>query len=357
VIKLGSFLTPSPEPLLGLDVGACSVRLVELNRSRGGHCVLQHHALAYLQPGWIVDGHIEHFHEVVEVVRRMVRSSGSRTRQVAMALPVSAVITRTLALPAAGSDRERLKRVEAEAVESLAFSLDEVSLDFCETGASAQTPGDVEVFMAAARKEGVFERQGLAEAAGLQPVVMDVDTHASRLAAGRVIEALQPPGMDALVALFEVGTLVTRLQLLRKGAVVYERQQPGGGLQLTQRIAAQFGFSLEKSENLKRCGELPAEYPSLVLQPFLQELAQDMGRALQCCFTSTPYNQVDLILLGGASASLPGLGEVVTQTTAFPSRVINPFEAMAIGAAGPCPAHDAPAYLTATGLALRRFYP
>jgi len=339
-----------------MDVSACSVKLVELGRSRSGELVLERLAQGDLQPGWIVDGHIEHFDEVAEVVRQVVRSSGSRTRQVAMALPVSGVITRTLALPAGLSDREQLIRVEAEAVQNLAFSLDEVSLDFCQLGASVHVPGDVEVFMAAARKEGVFERQGLADAAGLKPVVMDVDTHASRLAAGRVIEALYPPGMDVLVALFEVGAWVTRLQLMRQGALVYERQQPGGGVQLTQRIVGQFGFSFDEAETRKRSGELPNEYPSLVLQPFLQERAQDMLRTLQYGFTSTPYSQVDLILLAGASAALPGLSAVVTQTTAFPCRVINPFEAMAISAAGRWSAPDAPAYLTATGLALRRFY-
>jgi type IV pilus assembly protein PilM len=355
VIKPVSYLTSMPEPLLGLDVSACSVKLVELGRNRRGELVLERRAQEYLQPGWIVEGRIDHFEEVAEVVRRVVRSSGSRTRQVAMALPVSAVITRTLVIPAGLSDQERLTRVETEAVQNLAFSLDEVSLDFCEMGASAHRPGDVELFMAAARKEGVFERQGLADAAGLKPLVMDVDTHASRLAAARVIDALHPPGMPALVALFEVGALVTRLQLLSQGAVLYDRPQPGGGAQLTQRIAALLGCSFDEAEIRKRSGELPPEYPSRVLQPFLQELAQEMDRSLQCCFTSTPYNQVDLILLGGASAALPGLSETLTLLTAFPSRVINPFEGMGISATSQRPGQDAPAYLTATGLALRRF--
>ena len=49
------------------------------------------------------------------------------------------------------------------------------------------------------------DRQGLAEAAGLKPVVLDIESHASRLAMSRLIEALPNEGRDALVALFEIG--------------------------------------------------------------------------------------------------------------------------------------------------------
>lgn len=52
----------------------------------------------------------------------------------------------------------------------------------------------------------VQDRQGLAEAAGLKPVVVDIESHASWLAAGRLIEDTWLK-VDALVALFEVGAL------------------------------------------------------------------------------------------------------------------------------------------------------
>ena len=47
-----------------------------------------------------------------------------------------------------------------------------------------------------------------AEAAGLTPVIMDVESYASRLAASRVIETLPNHGQDMLIALFERAYLV-----------------------------------------------------------------------------------------------------------------------------------------------------
>lgn len=344
--------------MLGIDVSSSSVKLVELSRNRAGELVLERCAMEPLERGWITDGNIEKFDEVAEAVRRVVRKSGSKTKNVALALPASAVITKKIVLPGGMTDRELEAQVESEANQYIPFSLDEVSLDFCVIGPSASSVGDVEVLIAASRKEKVSDRQGLAEAAGLKPVVMDVESYASRMAASRVIETLPNQGLDSLVALFEVGALTTSLQVMRNDDVLYERDQAFGGAQLTQLIVRQYGFSADEAEAKKRSGELPEDYKTAVLGPFIDSMAQEVGRALQFFFTSTPHNRVDHILLAGGSAALPGLTEAVTQQTSFACMVINPFDAMEMGSAVQARkiAREAPSYLTSTGLALRRFH-
>lgn len=344
--------------MLGIDVSSSSVKLVELSRNRAGDLVLERCAIEPLERGWITDGNIEKFDEVAGAVRRLVRKSGSKTKSVAMALPTSAVITKKIVLPGGLSDKELEAQVESEANQYIPFSLDEVSLDFCVIGPSASSVGDVEVLIAASRKEKVSDRQGLAEAAGLKPVVMDVESYASRMAAGRVIETLPNQGLDSLVALFEVGALTTSLQVMRNDDVLYERDQAFGGAQLTQLIVRQYGFSADEAEAKKRSGDLPDDYKAAVLAPFIDSMAQEVGRALQFFFTSTPYNKVDHILLAGGSAALPGLTEAVTQQTSFACMVINPFDGMEMGSAVQARkiAREAPSYLTSTGLALRRFH-
>lgn len=344
--------------MLGIDISTSSVKLVELSRNRSGELVLERCAMEPLERGWIVDGNIEKFDEVADALRRLVRKSGSKTRQVALALPASAVITKKIILPGGLSDKELEAQVESEANQYIPFSLDEVSLDFCVIGPSATSVGDMEVLIAASRKEKVSDRQGLAEAAGLKPVVMDVESYASRLAAGRVIESLPNQGADALVALFELGSLTTSMQVIRNDEVLYERDQAFGGSQLTQLIVRQYGFSADEAEAKKRSGELPEDYRQAVLDPFVDTLAQEVGRALQFFFTSTPFNKVDHILLAGGSAALAGLTEAVTQQTSFNCMVINPFDTMEMGSSVQARkiSREAPAYLTSTGLALRRFH-
>src|SRR5947209_16993962 len=170
--------------------------------------------------------------------------------------------------------------VEAEANQYIPFSLDEVSLDFCVIGPSPTSNGDVEVLIAASRKEKVQDRQGLAEAAGLKPMIIDVESYASRLAAGRLIQTLPNQGVDTMVALFEVGGFTTAMQVIRNDEVLYDRDQAFGGAQLTQLIVRQYGFSPEEAETKKRSGDLPEDYDNGVLKPFVESMAQEVARAL-----------------------------------------------------------------------------
>ena len=70
-------------------------------------------------------------------------------------MPPSAVITKKIILPAGLPEEELEVQVESEANQYIPFSLDEVSLDFCVIGPSPTSPGDVEVLIAASRKEKV----------------------------------------------------------------------------------------------------------------------------------------------------------------------------------------------------------
>ena len=343
--------------MLGLDISSSSVKLVELSRDKSGNLVLDRCAIEPLERGWITDGNVEKFDEVAEAVRRVVKKSGTKTRQVAMALPASAVITKKIILPGGMSDADLELQVESEANQYIPFSLDEVSLDFCVVGPSTTSAGDVEVLIAASRKEKVQDRQGLAEAAGLKPIVVDVESYASRLATARLIENLPDKGLDTLVALFEVGALTTSMQVIKNDEVLYERDQAFGGAQLTQLIVRQYGFSPEEAEAKKRSGDLPEDYETGVLKPFVESMAQEIGRALQFFFTSTPHNKVDYVMLAGGSSSLSGLTDSVTQQTSFACMQADPFQGMTIGSdvKEKKMRRESASYLTSCGLALRRF--
>lgn len=343
--------------LIGLDISSSSVKLVELGQTAGGDYVVERFASESFEKGWITDGQIEKFDEVAEAVRRVVIKSGTKTKNVALAMPQSSVITKKIVLPGGLREEELELQVEAEANQYIPFSLDEVSLDFCVIGPSPDAAGDVEVLIAASRKDRVQDRQGLAEAAGLKPVVLDIESNASRLAISRVVANLPNGGKDALVALFEIGADTTSLKVLRDEELLYDRDQAFGGAQLTQMIARRYAWSFEEAEAKKLSGDLPEDYDAAVLKDFVESLSQEIGRALQYFFTSTPHHRVHYVMLSGGTATLPGLKERVTEQTGFAAMLVNPFDGMSIGSAvrESKLRLEAPSYLTACGLAMRRF--
>ncbi|MEI2678077.1 MAG: pilus assembly protein PilM [Burkholderiaceae bacterium] len=354
---LDTLLGRKHPPMIGLDISSSSVKLVELGQDESGAYILERFASESFEKGWITDGQIEKFDEVADAVRRVIAKSGSKTKDVVMAMPQSSVITKKIMLPAGLRDEELEIQVESEANQYIPFSLDEVSLDFCVIGPSQTSVGDVEVLIAASRKDRVQDRQGLAEAAGLRPVVLDIESHASRLAMSRVVGALPNEGRDALVALFEIGADTTSLKVLRDEEMLYDRDQAFGGSQLTQLISRQYGFSFEEAEQKKLAADLPDDYEQQILSPFVDSLSQEIGRALQYFFTSTPHHKVHYVMLAGGTATLPGLKDRVTELTGFASMVVNPFDNMKLGGAvrESKLRREAPSYLTACGLAMRRF--
>jgi type IV pilus assembly protein PilM len=355
---LDRFFVRKPPALVGLDISSSGVKLVELGRLPTGELLIERMASEPFEKGWVVDGQVEKFEEVCEAVKRALVRSATKTKSVALAMPASAVITKRILLPDGLREDELEQQVQAEAHQYIPFPLDEVALDFCVIGPSVSAPGDLDVLLAASRRDKVQDRQSLAEAVGLTPVILDVESYAARLAMSRLVAALPDEGKGMLVALFEIGAESTSLKVLLDDDLLYDRDQPFGGGQLTQLISQQYGLSFEEAEQKKLNNELPEDYEESLLVPFVGSLAQEIDRALQYFFTSTPHHKVDYVMLAGGSACLPGIDDKVREITEFPCRVINPFEGMAIGSniRETKLAKEAPAYLTACGLAMRRFF-
>lgn len=302
----GSLLSSKNAPMIGLDLSSSSVKVVELAGSTDGGFRLERYAIEPLPKGAIADGNIENIEAVSEAVRRAVRKSGTRARNVAMALPSAAVITKKIILPGGLSEEALEVQVESEANQYIPFALDEVSLDFSVIGPAPNSPEDVELLLAASRKEKVEDRVAVAQAAGLRAVIMDIESHATRATADRVIRQMPNEGDGQIVALFLIGASTTTISVTLNDQPIYEREQAFGGNQLTQDIARAYGLSAEEAETKKRTGDLPETYERDLLQPFADNIALEVTRALQFFFTSTPYSRVDQILLAGGCAVIPG---------------------------------------------------
>lgn len=344
-------------PLIGLDIGSSSVKLVELTQSLGGNLRLERYAIEQLPRGAVVDGNIDKIDVVAEAVRRAYRRAECRVKNVAMALPSSAVITKRIALPANLNEEELEVQVESEANQYIPFALDEVSLDFQVLGPVLNSPEEVEVLIAASRKEKVEDRLAVVQEAGLKPVVVDVESYAMRSALGRLIGQLPNRGEGQVIAVFYIGANTTGVTVILDGEAVYEREQPFGGQQLTSDVARAYGIPAEEAEAKKRSGDLPANFEAEVLRPFIETAATEITRALQFFFTSTPFTRVDQLMLCGGSSVLTGLPEALMERAQVPTSVISPFKGMEIS---PNVREkqlrlDAPALLTPCGLAMRRF--
>ena len=331
--------------------------MVELGDAGKGSVRIERYAIETLPRDAVVDGNITNLEAVAEAVRRGWKRMGTTTKHVAMALPSAAVITKKIIVPAGQRELDLEVQVESEANQYIPFALDEVNLDFQVIGPAPSSPDEVEVLIAASRKEKVEDRVAVAEAAGLRPLVMDVESYAAQAAFELIERQLPQGGKNQIIALVDVGANVMNVTVFRNDQQVYVREQSFGGNLLTQEVMRQYGMNIEDAEIAKRGGSLPENYESEILRPFLDNLALEASRALQFFFTSTQYNQVDHIVLAGGCAVIPGVGEVVAGRTQVSTLIANPFADMSLSQRVKPKglASDAPSLMIACGLALRRF--
>jgi type IV pilus assembly protein PilM len=342
--------------LAGLDISTSSIKLLELASGERGALRMERYVIEPLSGEAVVDGNIANFDAVSDCLRRALRRFGSGVKNVAIALPASAVFSKKIVLPAGLRELDMEMQVESEAAQIIPFALDEVNLDFQVIG-PAGAPDEVEVLVAASRKEHIEDRVGVAESCGLKVTVVDAEPLA--LEAAFELATRHLPGVDAgkLVALVDIGSAVMNFIVLRNGQRVYSREQAFGGQQLTKDISRQYGMNMDEAESAKRANNLPGDYAETVLQPFMENLALEVSRALQFFFTSTHYNEIDYLMLTGGCAALPNLAEVVGKRTQVKTSTANPFAGMAIASKTGTRKllADAPSLMVACGLALRRF--
>jgi type IV pilus assembly protein PilM len=358
--KFGSafdiFKTKAPS-LIGVDIASTSIKLIELSQAGKGTFKLERYAIEPLPKDTVTDGNIANLDQVADALKRGWKRLGSRNRNIAMALPAAMVITKKIIVPAGQKEEELELTVEAEANQYIPFALDEVNLDFQILGPAPNNPDEVEVLIAASRKEKVEDRVAVADTSGLKARVMDVESYATQEAFQLIGPSLPANGRDQNIALVDIGAHVSHFYVLRNNQFLFSRDQAFGGNQLTQDIQRAFNLSPEEAESAKKTQGLPENYDSDVLQPFMETLALEVTRALQFFFTSTSYNQVDQIVLAGGCALLPGLDDLVAKRAGVGTIVANPFASMQTSERirSRQLAQDAPMLLTATGLAMRSF--
>ena len=357
-MKFDLFTAKAP-PLFGLDLSSSAVKMVELVDGGKSSYRVERYAIEPLPRDCVVDGNISNLEAVTDSVKRCHARMGTRTKHVAMAVPSGAVISKKIIVAAALREEELEAQVESEANQYIPFALEEVNLDFQVLGPSPNSPDEQEVLIAATRKEKVEDRVAVADSAGLKALVMDVESFAQQTALSLVVQALPGGGKDQNVAVVDVGANVMNVAVLRNEQSIYTREQAFGGNQLTQDIVSRYGMAPEEAESAKRSGELPDDFETEVMKPFMENLSMEVQRALQFFFTSTQYHAVDHILLAGGSAVIPGLDEVVHTRTQVPTSVANPFALMQASPKIQLKRlmSDAPSLIVACGLAMRRFDP
>ena len=260
------------KPVVGLDIGSSSVKVVELKKSRESYELVSV-GLEPLSPETVVDGAIIDALTVSSSIDRIYTSQKVKNKNVATSVSGHSVIIKKVTLPALPDD-ELWDQVYADAGQYIPFDIADVSLDYQVLGASP-TGDALEVLLVAVKREKINNYQSAL--IGRTLTLVEVDAFALQNA----FEVNYEPDPDMTVALLNIGASVMNINIVRGGAPLFTRDVSVGGNQYTDALQKELELSFEDAENLKRGQAMPGvseEQKSAVLRSVSEILVLEIQK-------------------------------------------------------------------------------
>jgi type IV pilus assembly protein PilM len=310
---------------IGLDIGASSIKLVQLNVARRG-IDLVNFGIEPLPAQSIVDGTVMNHGAVVEAIKHLATRIRLRGKQVAIAVSGNSVIVKRLTIPhMEGAALE--EQMEWEVQQNIPFSKEDVVVDY--TVLVEQTPeGQMEVLLVAAKRETLDQYLHIVRDAGYQPVLVDT----AAFSVQNAIEASAGFVPGELVAVINVGATFSTLSVINDGTPVFNRDVASGGKTFTEAIQRRLGVSMEGAEAYKlgstaqSTTEVVPQEVSRILAQISEQIAGEFQRSIDFFVNDAADGQLARIYLSGGTALVPQLARAIHERAHIPVHVVDPFE-------------------------------
>jgi type IV pilus assembly protein PilM len=344
--------------VVGLDIGSSAIKVVQLKETKRGLQLLNF-GMAPLPPEAIVDGALMNSSAIVDTILELYARTRIKNKDVAIGIAGHSVIIKKIMLPVM-TPEELEESIQWEAEQYIPFDINDVNIDVEILSSGAPQGGQMDVLLVAAKKEIVNDYTAVVTEAGLNPVIVDVDSFAVQNQFERNYEIPR----DESIVLINVGASVTSINILAKGVSSFTRDITMGGAQFTEEIQKQLNVSYEEAEALKLGGELGRESDSLVPQEVerviagvADSLAGEVQRSLDFYAATSAETSLSRIYMSGGTSKVPALSRILGQRTGLPVEVMNPFQNLEFDERTFHPDYMreiAPMAAVAVGLGLRR---
>jgi type IV pilus assembly protein PilM len=232
---------------IGLDVGAFSVKMLQMERRGSGWVAVAAQSRA-LAPDLPAEG-AARVAAITAVVQDMLHQGGFRGRNVVSCLPATAMQYKNLRLPKMPADELR-SAVEWEAHDRLHMAADNVSIQFFDAGEVRQ--GDdlrQEIILLAAPHKLVDEHLQILLNTGLTPLAID----AVPSAMARAMDTSSETDLESPARLvIDVGLSSTKVLITRHGRVLFFKLIEVGGRTLDETVAQHLSLPISDAAEVRR---------------------------------------------------------------------------------------------------------
>lgn len=339
------------ERLVGIDIGAAAIKMVELELSGSTPSVVRADVVPLSGDVFANNAITKPDRVVAEIVRCFGAGVENRCRGVT-AVPAPSVFIKRIQVPrSAGA--ELVANVQLEASNLVPHKLDAVKLDFQVLGTSGKETLDV--LLVAVKRDVLESFTTCLSGAGIETAIVDVDLFALQNA----YEFLNPERRAGTVAIINAGARYTSINICRDGRTLFSGDLPIGGRGCTEAIMQRQGIGFEDAEARKLAcvGEGGDVLIRDVIGRWVDNAALEINRQLGFFWGAAAVEgRIDAVIVGGGVASTPGFVEAIATRTELPCERFDPFRGVRCGPAvnGRALAAHGAALGVAVGLALRQ---
>lgn len=341
--------------VIGLDIGSSSVKLLELQETKGGYR-LKNVGIGFLPAGSIVDGALEAPDVVVDVIRNLVSNLKVKNKNVATSIAGHSVIIKNISLPIM-TEQELEESIKFEAEQYIPFEIDDVNIDFQILGETPEDKDRMNVLLVAAKLDIINDYTTVIKEAGLNTVVMDVDSFALE----NMFDVNYSYEEGKTIALIDIGASILNMNVLKNGISVFTRDISIGGNKITTEIQKMKDISYEEAETLKIGGQIEGvDYSEIAdtVKDTSLSLVAEIKRSLDFFWATLAEERIDKIYLSGGCSKIPGFKKIIANKMMdIPLEVVNPFAGIDCSEKNFDPEYleyIAPLAAVGVGLALRR---
>lgn len=346
--------------LVGIDIGTHSIKVVRL-KPKGKNYQLLNFGVMPLRPETVVDGNIVDATGLVEAIRNLIRMEKIKAKEVATAVSGQSVIVKRIRVPQM-TEKELSEAIQGEAEQHIPFEISDVNIDFqvlpTRQEDAERAGNQMDVLLVAAKKAKIRDYTNLLTAAGLNPVVVDIDVFALEN------EYESATGQDAdVVALVDIGATTMNINILKAGYTLFQRDIAIGGNRYTAAIQKELSVSYDQAEALKMGVGMADKHSQEEVLSIMASVSEEIGEEIQRSFeffrTTAADEVIDKMVISGGCAKIKSLDRFLSNRLGLPVSVADPFRGLYYSEKffDPEYLHEmAPVAAVSVGLALRRMH-
>ena len=309
--------------LVGLDIGASSLKLAEVLSTANGY-VLNRFLQIPLPKGIIVEGVLNDPKALSLKIKELFWNSSCRGKGVVASLSGNSVVVKKATF-AQMDETELRDLIRDEAGKYLPFdNMDEVNYDFQILGDNEYNPNQMDVIIVAAKKDMVETYVAAITAAGLNVAIMDVDSFALET----MYEANYEFEDNEIVVIVRIGADLTTINVIKGGMSIFTRDFTLGGNSITQGLQEKYGVTFEEAEQIKVNGIPGSDQDNLDLRnsilDFAEPICSEIERSIDYFRSTFGGEYIKRIYLSGGSSKIPGLAANLSQKLNVDTELINP---------------------------------